>query len=44
MSIKEITIQTTYGNEKKVFNCKPEEITENILKKISKEFKIPFEK
>ena len=43
MNYKEITIQATYGNEKRVFNCKPEEITEDKLKKISEHFKIPFE-
>ena len=43
MNYKEITIQATYGNEKRVFNCKPEEITEDKLKKISEQFKIPFE-
>ena len=44
MSIKDITIQATYGNIKKTFNCKPEEITKNVFKKISEQFKIPFDK
>ena len=44
MSNKEIIIQATYRNEKKTFNCKPEEIAEDVFKKISEQFTIPSEK